>query len=140
MPRGGIPDDGSPPTRGTLPSIRPSGITSITHDPAVFPFVFPPGEISFLSSVPVRYPEGSQYPSAGIQKVYTCKEWRWLVIVPFVDVQHKETGAEWSRYFKTDEEAARYYEHAKNDRNLLACIRNESIEEAWRKQQRRRFC
>lgn len=60
--------------------------------------------------------------------------------MPFVDVQHKENGHEWSRYFKTDAEAAQYYLHATQDRNLLACIRNESIEDAMRKQQRKRYC
>lgn len=60
--------------------------------------------------------------------------------MPFVDCQHKETGTEWSRYFKTDDEAARYYRHVTEDRNLLASIRKETMEEAVRAQQRRRYC
>lgn len=61
-------------------------------------------------------------------------------IIPFVDVQHKQTGSEWSRYFKTDDEAARYYRHVTEVRNLLASIRKETMEQAYTNQIRRRYC
>jgi hypothetical protein len=59
---------------------------------------------------------------------------------PFVDVQHKETGSEWSRYFKTDDEADRYCQHMKEDRNMLAAVRKETMESKYREQIRRRNC
>ena len=63
-----------------------------------------------------------------------------MIMSPFVDVQHKETGSEWSRYFKTDDEADRYCQHMKEDRNMLAAVRKETMESKYREQIRRRNC
>lgn len=63
--------------------------------------------------------------------------------MPYVDVQHPETG-EFVRFFKTYREAEQYVKHMREDRHYLAEIRREcpmpqeeAEEPKWKRYQER---